>query len=57
MTIDASEAAIRTVIAAVLAQHAEDSGRGLDALSAMRQAELVTRALEHAGHEIRKRGR
>jgi hypothetical protein len=43
------------VIAAVLAQHDEDNGRGLDALYAMRQAELATRALEHAGYDIRKR--
>jgi hypothetical protein len=35
MTIDAGEAAIRTVIAAALAEHSEASGRGLDALFAM----------------------
>jgi hypothetical protein len=43
MTIDAGEAAIRTVIAAALAQHDEANGRGLDALFAMGQAEAVTR--------------
>ena len=33
-----AEATIRAVIAAALAQHADANGRGLDALSAMRQA-------------------
>jgi hypothetical protein len=42
MTLDAGEAAIRTVIAAVLAQYGEASGRGLDALLAMRQAEPLS---------------
>jgi hypothetical protein len=55
MTIDASEAAIRAVIAAALAEYDEASGRGLDALFAMRRAEAVTKALEHAGYEIRRR--
>jgi hypothetical protein len=55
MTIDAGEAAIRTVISAALAEHADAEGRGLDALLAMRQAEVVTRALAHAGYEIRRR--
>jgi hypothetical protein len=55
MTLDAGEAAIRTVIAAVLAQYGEASGRGLDALLAMRQAETIVKALEHAGYEIRRR--
>jgi hypothetical protein len=49
MTIDAGEAAIRTVIAAAIAQHGEAGGRGLDALFAMRQAEVIVKALEHAG--------
>jgi hypothetical protein len=55
MTLDAGEATIRTVIAAALAEHAEANGRGLDALVAIRQAEAVTKALEHAGYEIRRR--
>jgi hypothetical protein len=55
MTLDAGEAAIRTVIAAALAQHSDANGRGLDALMAMRQAEAVTKALEYAGYEIRRR--
>jgi hypothetical protein len=55
MTIDAEEAAIRTVIANALATHGEANVRGLDALVAMRQAELIMKALEHAGYEIRRR--
>jgi hypothetical protein len=55
MTVDAVQAAVRTVIAAALAQHADPNGRGLDALLAMQQAEAVTKALEHAGYEIRRR--
>jgi hypothetical protein len=55
MTIDLSEAAIRTVIAAALAQHNEAIGRGADALFAMRQAEVVVKALQLAGYEIRRR--
>jgi hypothetical protein len=55
MPIDAGEAAIRRVIAEVLIEHGETSGRGLDALFAMRQAEAVVKALEHAGYEIRRR--
>jgi hypothetical protein len=57
MTIDADEAAIRTVIAAALAQHGDAHGRGLDALFAMRQAEAVTKALGDAGYEIKRRRR
>jgi hypothetical protein len=56
MAIDAGEAAIRTVIAEALIEHGETSGRGLDALFAMRQAEAVVKALAHAGYEIRRRG-
>jgi hypothetical protein len=52
MPIDAGEAAIRTVIAEALIEHGETSGRGLDALSAMRQAEAIVKALEYAGYEI-----
>jgi hypothetical protein len=55
VAIDTEQAAIRTVIATVLAQQGEESGRGLDALFAMRQAEAIVRALEHAGYEIRRR--
>jgi hypothetical protein len=55
MTIDADEAAIRTVIAAAIARHDEANGRGLDALLAMRQAETIVKDLEHAGYEIRRR--
>jgi hypothetical protein len=55
MAIDADQAAIRTVIAAVLAEQRADSGLGLDALFAMRQAEAIVKALENAGYEIRRR--
>jgi hypothetical protein len=55
MTIDAGEAAIRMVIVEALVAHGETSGRGFDALSAMRQAETIVKALEHAGYEITRR--
>jgi hypothetical protein len=55
MAIDAEQAAIRTVITTVLAELGEGSGRGLDALFAMQQAEAIVRALEHEGYEIRRR--
>jgi hypothetical protein len=55
MAIDAEQAAIRTVITTVLAELGEGSGRGLDALFAMRQAEAIVRALEHEGYEIMRR--
>jgi hypothetical protein len=55
MAIDADQAAIRSVIAAVLAKLGEVSGHGLDALLAMRQAEAIVKALEHEGYEIRRR--
>jgi hypothetical protein len=55
MTIDTGEAVIRTVIAAALAELGEVNGRALDALFAMRQAEVVVKALEQAGYEIRRR--
>ena len=54
MTIDAAGAAIRLVIANALVEGSEVSGRGFDALFAMRQAEAVVRALEFAGCEIRR---
>jgi ATP/maltotriose-dependent transcriptional regulator MalT len=55
MTIDTGEAVIRTVIAAALAELGEANGRVSDALFAMRQAEAIAKALEHAGYEIRRR--
>ncbi len=55
MTIDSSEAAIRTVIAAALAQYNDATGRGADAIVAMNQAQVAVKALELAGYEIRKR--
>jgi hypothetical protein len=54
MAIDTEQAAIRMVIATALAEQGESSGRGLDALFAMRQAEAIVKALEHAGYEIRR---
>jgi hypothetical protein len=47
MTIDTGEAAIRTVFAAALAECAGINGRAVDALFAMREAEVVVKALEH----------
>jgi hypothetical protein len=55
MTIDAGEATIRTIIANALVEHGETSGRGLDGLFAMRQAEAIAKALEYAGYEIKRR--
>jgi hypothetical protein len=55
MAIDAAQAAIRLVIAGALVENGESSGRGFDALFAMRQAEAVVRALELSGYEIRRR--
>jgi hypothetical protein len=49
MTIDAGEAAVRTVIAEAIIDHAETSGRPFDALFAMRQAEAIVRALRDRG--------
>jgi hypothetical protein len=54
MSIDAEEAAIRTVIANVLVGHGEASGRSLDALYVMRQAEAIVKALKIAGYEIKR---
>jgi hypothetical protein len=54
MAIDAGEAAIRMVIASVLAEHGEIGGRPFDALAAMRQAEAIVRALAVAGYEIKR---
>jgi hypothetical protein len=55
MTIDGGEAAIRNVIVNALVEHGETGGRAVDALFAMRQAEAIVKALEHAGYEIRRR--
>jgi hypothetical protein len=55
MAIDGGEAAIRMVITTVLAEHGEIGGRPFDALSAMRQAEAIVRALDLAGYEIRRK--
>jgi hypothetical protein len=57
MTIDAVEAAIRQVIANAIVEHGETSGRGFDALFAIRQAETIVKALEHAGYKITRRNR
>jgi hypothetical protein len=51
VAIDAGEASI----AEAIMEHDETSGRTLDALFAMRQAEAIVRALEFAGYEIRPR--
>jgi hypothetical protein len=54
MSIDSEEAAIRTVIVSALMGHLEASGRGFDALFAMRQAESIVKALKIAGYEIKR---
>ena len=56
MTIDAGEAAIRTVIAGAIVESYDGSGRAVDALLAMRQAEAIVRALAVAGYEIKRGG-
>jgi hypothetical protein len=53
MSIDAEEAAIRTVIVNVLTELGVD-GRGFDALFAMRQAEAIVKTLKIAGYEIKR---
>jgi hypothetical protein len=55
MTIDAAEGSIVLVIAAGLAHYTEATGGKLDAAASMQQAELVVRALELAGYQIRKK--
>jgi hypothetical protein len=55
MAIAHEEAVIRTVIAGALVENVGESGRSIDALFAMRQAEAVVRALELAGYEIKRR--
>jgi hypothetical protein len=54
MTIDTGEAAIRTVIAGAVVESYDASGRAVDALLAMRQAEAIVRALAVAGHGIQR---
>ena len=51
MAIGSEQAAIRAVIASVLAEHVSESRQSVDALVAMRQAE----AIELAGYEIKRR--
>jgi hypothetical protein len=55
MAIGAEQAAIRTVIAGAIVDNVGDSGRGIDALLAIRQAEAIVRALELNGYEIKRR--
>jgi hypothetical protein len=55
MAIGTQQAAIRTVIASALVEHVSESGRSVDALIAMRQAEAIVKALELAGYEIKRR--
>ena len=52
MSIDAEEAAIRTVIVSALMGHAEAGERDFDTLFAMRQAEAIVKALKIGGYEI-----
>jgi hypothetical protein len=54
MSIDAEEAAIRTVILGALRGDPEAGDRNFDALSAMRQAEAIVRALKMCGYDIWK---
>jgi hypothetical protein len=54
MAIGTQQAAIRAVIA-TLAEHVSESGRSVNALIAMRQAEAIVKALELAGYEIKRR--
>jgi hypothetical protein len=54
MSIDAEEAAIRTVIVGALMGHSEAGERGFDALLAMRQAEAIVKALKIGGYEIKR---
>jgi hypothetical protein len=55
MAIGAEQTAIRTVIANAIVEHVGESGRGIDALFAIRQAEAIVKALEVAGYEIKRR--
>jgi hypothetical protein len=55
MAIGAEQAAIRTVIAGAIVDNVGESGRGIDALLAIRQAEAIVKALKVAGYEIKRR--
>jgi hypothetical protein len=52
MAVGTQQAAIRIVIANALAEQVGDTGRRVDALFAIRQAEAIVKALELAGYEI-----
>jgi hypothetical protein len=54
MSIDAEEAAIRTVIVGALMGHSDASERGFGSLVAMRQAEAIVKALKIGGYEIKR---
>jgi hypothetical protein len=54
MSIDAEEAAIRTVILGALKGHSEAGECSFDALFAMRQAEAIVKALKIGGYEIKR---
>ena len=54
MSIDAEEAAIRTVIVSAIMGHLEANERGFDTLFAMRQAEAIVKALKIGGYEIKR---
>jgi hypothetical protein len=54
MSIDAEEAAIRTIIVGALVGHSEASERGFDTLFAMRQAEAIVKSLKIGGYEIKR---
>jgi hypothetical protein len=54
MSIDAEEAAIRTIILGALMGHSEAGECSFDALFGMRQAETIVKALKTCGYEIRK---
>jgi hypothetical protein len=54
VSIDAEEAAIRTVIVGALTGQSEAGERAFDALFAMRQAEAIVKALKTCGYEIKK---
>jgi hypothetical protein len=54
LSINAEEAAIRTVILGALMGHSEAGDRSMDTVLAMRQAETIVKALKVCGHEIRK---
>ena len=54
MSVDAEQAAIRTVIANALIGGLEGGGRGFDGLFAMQQAEAIVKALKIAGYQIKR---